>query len=378
MSAGLYIHIPFCAKKCKYCDFVSFADAKDTKSYMRALKMEIRLRARDADFTDFDSVFFGGGTPSLLAAEEIASCLKLAQESFSIKPDAEITLEANPGTLSKEKLHSYKQAGINRLSIGLQSADDRLLKRIGRIHDYQSFLDTYHAARENGFNNINIDLMYALPDQSVKDYADTLEKVCDLRPEHISAYSLILEEGTPLYDEHPALPDEDESFAMHTLSREVLSSRAYKRYEISNYALSQRECRHNLHYWNMDPYLGLGLNAHSAWKRHGEWLRFSNTANLDEYIGKCKAEELALAECTSIQRREEMFEFVMLGLRKTQGIRLFDFEERFGDAFFHSYPEAVSALKKRGWLCTDSKSGFFALNETGLDLQNEALLCFMD
>ncbi len=377
MSAGLYIHIPFCLRKCKYCDFVSFTDMQYVRAYLQALQTEIRLRAGTPAFcVPFDTVFFGGGTPSALSGEDVAAILALLKKSFAICEDAEISMEANPGTLCEEKLKIYREAGINRLSIGLQSADDALLARIGRIHSYADFLKNYEAAKKAGFTNINVDVMYGLPEQSLNAHIDTLKSVCAHAPTHISAYSLILEEGTPLYLENPVLPDEDACYAMHRCTREYLAEQGYARYEISNYARSGFACRHNLHYWNMDEYLGLGLNAHSAWRLGGSWTRFCNTASLQGYIERLAKEELPEEECEPIPQKEEMFEFLMLGLRKTEGISISAFEKRFGCAFHGLYGEALSTLRRRGWL--EESGDKLRLNERGLDMQNEALLTFMD
>lgn len=285
-------------------------------------------------------------------------------------------MEANPGTLTPQKLKCYKNAGVNRLSIGLQSADDSLLSRIGRIHNYSDFLINYENARKAGFDNINVDIMYALPGQSLFQHETTLKSVSALSPEHISAYSLILEEGTPLFDEQPSLPDEDESFAMHKLTRDFLRSKGYLRYEISNYAKAGYSCRHNLHYWNSDEYLGLGLNAHSAWKIEKEWTRFANTSDIGKYIGNLERNALPEESRNVIAPKDEMFEYIMLALRKIEGLREDAFYLRFGRGVYEIYSEAIKGLKGLDWL--EETPGSLRLNERGMDMQNEALLLFMD
>lgn len=376
MSAGLYVHIPFCLRKCAYCDFVSFADLSNMQPYLDALDREIVMRSKDSAFSSFDTVFIGGGTPSLLSPEAFARILDRLRASFDISDNAEISMESNPGTLDAKKLRQYRASGVNRLSMGLQSSDDALLSRIGRIHTYADFLNSYELARSAGFDNINVDIMYGLPGQSVKQYEGTLQTLCSLSPAHISAYSLILEENTPLFSSHGDLPGEDETYAMHVLSREFLADKDYERYEISNYALPGRECRHNLHYWNDENYLGLGLNAHSAWRLDGKWTRFANTAALPKYIEKINAGEFAEAENTQIAFKDEMFEFIMLGLRKTAGISYDAFQKRFNSSVAQSFPRALHALREQGYICEDNE--FLRLNERGLDMQNRALLLFMD
>lgn len=379
MSAGLYIHIPFCVRKCKYCDFVSFpAPLAWRAAYLHALEREMALRAGEYGGETFDTVFFGGGTPSLLEGEALAALLASLRRHFSIEAGAEITLEANPGTLSADKLRAYAQAGVNRLSLGLQSADEGLLRRIGRIHSYADFLQSMEAAEKAGFSNINVDLMYALPGQTEALWADTLERVCALGPAHISAYALILEEGTPLFLENPTLPGEDEAYAMHLHARRYLQSRGYARYEISNYARPGMACRHNLHYWNMDGYLGLGLGAHSARQEAAGLARFYNTADMDAYLAALACGRLPEDGRERISRTDAMFEYVMLGLRKLEGVEEAAFFARFGQSLRAVYAPALAALGTRGWLDAGAPPGFVRLNETGLDLQNAALLLFMD
>lgn len=296
-SISIYIHIPFCVKKCQYCDFLSApADSRAQKVYLRALKQEIREQAARYREYEVQTVFIGGGTPTAVPCEKLCEVLKTVFTCYRVNPQAEISMEANPGTVTKEALLAYRKAGINRLSIGLQSADDGELKLLGRIHTYRDFLQTYRWAQEAGFTNINLDIMSALPRQSVENYKKTLETVLSLRPQHISAYSLIVEEGTPFYEKYgqeseklqatgekqPDLPSEEEEREMYALTEKLLAAAGYHRYEISNYALPGRECRHNRVYWKRGNYVGFGLGAASM----VENVRFENTRKMQEYLAE--------------------------------------------------------------------------------------------
>ena len=378
--AGLYLHIPYCKSKCRYCDFVSFADCESMGEYCAALLKEMRLDAAALPKQAYDTVFFGGGTPSILPAGAVAMLMDALHASFEIMPDAEITIEANPGTLNETKLREYRAAGINRLSMGLQSTNDALLETIGRIHRYADFVQNYECARAAGFTNISADLMYGLPGQTVKDHLDAIETLCRLGLNHISAYSLIVEEGTPLYTDvtggAESLPAEDDVYLMHRRGMEFLETLGYARYEISNYAKPGFASRHNLNYWENGVYLGLGLNSHSAMRINGSWMRFANTERLSDYIISCNQGIRPLAsEPEVIPRAEEMFETVMLGLRKTEGISEAAFRLRFGKSIEDVYPEALKSLATRGCLVRDN--GACRLTDEGLDFQNEALLAFL-
>ncbi len=378
--AGLYLHIPYCKSKCRYCDFVSFADCESMGEYCAALLKEMRLDAAALPKQAYDTVFFGGGTPSILPAGAVAMLMDALHASFEIMPDAEITIEANPGTLNETKLREYRAAGINRLSMGLQSTNDALLETIGRIHRYADFVQNYECARAAGFTNISADLMYGLPGQTVKDHLDAIETLYRLGLNHISAYSLIVEEGTPLYTDvtggAESLPAEDDVYLMHRRGMEFLETLGYARYEISNYAKPGFASRHNLNYWENGVYLGLGLNSHSAMRINGSWMRFANTERLSDYIVSCNQGIRPLAsEPEVIPRAEEIFETVMLGLRKTDGISEAAFRLRFGKSIEDVYPEALKSLATRGWLVWDN--GACRLTDEGLDFQNEALLAFL-
>lgn len=371
--AGLYIHIPFCVKKCDYCDFVSFANPSRREAYVRALINE--LERTDCKTDTIDTVFIGGGTPTVLPSGCIKRILDTARRSFFIAKDAEITIEGNPGTLMKDKLDEYLSAGVNRISVGVQSLDYKLLSRIGRIHTAKEALGALALVREAGFTNVNADVMYGLPGQSVEQFEDTLRGVASAGVEHISAYSLILEEGTPLFSRVEAgenLPDEDECYAMHALTIDLLDKLGYSRYEISNYAKPGRECRHNLNYWDCGDYLGFGVAAHSALHRDGALTRAYNTSDLDEYIS---AGGVGVMTAEREAPDEEIFDYIMLGLRKTEGISPEGFLSRFGRDVFEVYSEPVQKLRENGWLAPGDR---LALNRQGLDMQNSALLLFME
>ncbi|HBJ18294.1 MAG TPA: coproporphyrinogen III oxidase, partial [Clostridiales bacterium] len=287
-TLGLYVHIPFCKKKCNYCDFCSFAglDAAARAGYLRALAEEISSYGGE-EHPPVDTVFLGGGTPSLLTPVEITDLFAALRKTFRILPDAEITAEANPGTLDREKVDAFRRAGVNRLSIGLQSVHESELRTLGRIHSYGEFLDAYRLAKAGGIENIGVDLMYAFPGQTPASFHETLDAVTALAPSHISAYGLIVEDGTPFGERRETLilPDEDEELAMYDDACRTLAAAGYRHYEVSNYALPGRECRHNLRYWHEEEYIGFGVAAHSYYRG----VRFANSRDLSAYSeGKCK------------------------------------------------------------------------------------------
>lgn len=377
--AGLYVHIPFCVRKCAYCDFLSFPCQEPPEEYLEALLQEIRLAGRLFPGQRYETLFIGGGTPSLLTGQAMAKLLEALAGAFTLGEGAEVTVECNPGTVDGEKLAAYHAAGVNRLSFGLQSANDRLLQAIGRIHTFRQFLDGFLLAQQAGFTNINVDLMYGLPGQHVVDYLDTIQKVTALAPTHISAYSLILEPETPLYDQvragTVALPEEDRVWEMQEAGRAALEALGYRRYEISNYARPTFQCRHNLNYWKNGAYLGLGLGAHSAMALGG-WRRWNNATALDAYYAALKAGALPIETQEKIPQKEEMFECVMLGLRMLKGVDRAAFLARFGQDVCSVYPEAVEALVALDWACVSPDS--LRLTEAGLDMENSALLYFME
>ena len=377
---GIYIHVPFCVSKCRYCDFVSFADHTDMQSYLKALDMEIRLCAEELPRLVYDTVFIGGGTPSVLPCGAVSGIIESISRHFPVTDDAEITIETNPGTVDAERLAQYRACGINRLSMGLQSANDQVLKNIGRIHTYRQFLESFALVREAGFENVNADIMYGLPEQDVETHLDTIKALAGLGLEHISAYSLILEESTPLYMDvnggAQSLPDEDAAYEMHARGMELLESLGFARYEISNYAKPGFESRHNLNYWNNGEYLGIGLNSHSAMRIENKWMRWSNTSSMREYIEACGASRRPLSgPAQAIPLNEEMFETMMLGLRKIEGVDRAGFKRRFGRELTDVFPEAIERLIAKKWLVLED--GRCRLTREGLDFQNLALLEMM-
>lgn len=373
----LYFHIPFCVKKCDYCDFLSApAGEQDREAYMSALIQETIQRAPEYQAYKVVSVFIGGGTPSVVEKEQIAGLLNHVHRLYDVSPDAEVTIEVNPGTVDLEKLTVYRQAGINRLSIGLQTANDAELQAIGRIHTWQQFLDTYRAAATAGFTNINVDLMSALPGQTLESYRSSVQKVLALRPvpTHISAYSLILEEGTRLYEAvekgSVVLPGEETDRLMYEETDRLLSEAGFVRYEISNYAKAGYECRHNCGYWTRTEYAGFGIGAASLISN----VRFSNAADIREYIAhplRVRGEEERLS------REEQMEEFMFLGLRLTKGIEVRTFEELFGVALPEVYGEVIAKNLADGLLCYTNDGKSLALTKKGLDLSNYVYAQFL-
>lgn len=371
---SLYVHIPFCVRKCLYCDFLSFSVGKQRSridSYAELLKQEIRSRGELCREYEVKTVFFGGGTPSLAGADRMQEWMDEIRHSFALSGQAEITMEVNPGTVTAQSLAAYRRAGINRISIGLQSASDKELRLIGRIHTYREFLEAFHQARENGFDNINVDLMSALPGQDLGSYQDTLSKVAALSPEHISAYSLILEEGTWL-SEHQRqyrFPDEEQEREMYLLTGKYLEAQGYHRYEISNYAKEGWECRHNKVYWQRGNYLGLGLGAASMMEN----VRFQNPAEPETYEKAVLEGGGFLGEALSIS--EQMEEFMFLGLRLTQGVEKSVFLQQFGVQLETVYGEVLGKLRRQG-LLEETKERVF-LTARGVDVSNRVMAEFL-
>ena len=373
----LYLHIPFCVSKCKYCDFLSAPSGEEQRQiYVERLCRRIRYWSDVIHNYGYESVsiFVGGGTPSILTEAQITQVFEAVHESFPIREDAEITLELNPGTDVKDKLPVYRELGINRLSMGLQSADNEELKCLGRIHTYEDFRQVYQWAREAGFTNINVDLMSAIPGQTLESYEDTLRKVADLEPEHISAYSLIIEEGTPFYERYgegrhaEELPDEDIERQMYVRTGEILEDYGYHRYEISNYAKDGYECRHNLGYWDRKEYLGLGAGA-SSLMDHIRWKE-------PDHIGPSTGLVLEEREdFTRLRRKDEMEEFMFLGLRKINGVSEYDFYKSFRVSMDEIYKESIENLIKEGLLVREENR--IRLTARGIDLSNYALSQFL-
>lgn len=391
---SLYVHIPFCAAKCKYCDFLSF----DGESYgimlryVDALCQEIRAYQPIVSDYIVRSVFIGGGTPSILDEGLITNIMAFIRKSFKLEKDAEITIEANPGTLMHQKLIGYKAAGINRISIGLQSADDDMLKKLGRIHNFDQFVASYNSARRAGFDNINIDIMSGLPGQTIHTYVDTLSRVLDFAPEHISAYSLSVEPDTPLAEDEEllsTLPNEINDRRMYDITKQLLAAHGYYRYEFSNYAKSGYECKHNMVYWTGGEYIGLGLGSSSYFQGK----RFNNIRDLNAYIEKMDAisekfnqdisPELIYNEAvrnlreniTPIYIDSRIEEFMFLGLRMTCGVSREDFEERFNKDIYEVYGPVLNKYIGDGYMAMSNDRIY--LTDKGIDVSNVILADFL-
>lgn len=378
---GIYIHIPFCKQKCYYCDFVSYSNkCSEVKEYIESLKKEIE----EFDFSNYKvtSIYIGGGTPSYIDSIYIVEILSELKEKLKCNliefKDIEITIEVNPGTVDTKKLNDYKKSGINRLSIGLQSTKNDILKKIGRIHTYQEFLEIYKLARETGFKNINIDLMIGIPGQKIGDLKNTLQDIIKLEPEHISVYSLIIEENTPiekmLENGEIKLPDEDLERNMYWYVKNTLELNGYNHYEISNFAKLGKESRHNLNCWNQEEYIGFGVAAHS----YLNGIRFSNTINVEEYIqhieNNRKEENIQIEESQSLEDKKN--EFMMLGFRKIQGVDIARFKEKFIDNPIFLYREKLNKLVEEGLIEVDLNH--IKLTNKGIDLANLIFEEFVD
>lgn len=367
----LYVHIPFCVRKCQYCDFLSGPSDEETKDrYIEALLKEIRAAEHTEDY-EIVSVFIGGGTPSALKAEAIASIMRTLQEQFFFCEDAEVTIEANPGTVDLEKLTIYRNVGINRLSLGLQSTDAEELKLLGRIHSYEEFLKSYEWAREAGFSNINIDLMFAIPGQTGEAWRQHLYQVAELNPEHISAYSLIIEEGTPFAEQNLDLPDEDTEYQMYEDTAEILERYGYRQYEISNYAKQGYMCRHNAGYWQRLEYLGFGLGASSLYGG----MRFSNTHQMQEYLKESRNPDQIRKDVTVLSRNEQIEEFMFLGLRMTEGISEKKFEENFDVRLMDVYGDILQKYEETGFM--EHIETKWRLTRKGIHVSNHILADFL-
>lgn len=430
-TLGIYIHIPFCLQKCLYCDFLSFPEGRGQQAlYFDALKKEIELGAKECEGYVVSSVFFGGGTPTSVEAWHIIGIMSLLKEKFAFLDNAEITIECNPGTATLDALVAYRQSGINRISIGLQSANDDELKRLGRIHNLEQFNECYQNARKAGFDNINVDLMSALPGQSLGDYERNLNYVCALNPipEHISAYSLIIEEGTPFYDmygeednivsdgaygkndkednassenfsckngahvtkypdaEPLPLPDEDTEREMYHKTKEILRLNGYHRYEISNYVLSKEkkenlgsssyECIHNKRYWQGGDYIGFGLGAASYMKN----VRYHNTSDFHAYLNALNEEKepclnVIRKDAEELDKKAQMEEFMFLGLRMCCGVSCLDFAGRFGEEIETVYGDIIRELINDKLM--EKEKGRLFLTDKGLDVSNYCMAKFL-
>lgn len=370
-AAGLYIHIPFCVRKCAYCDFVSCTDVGEIPRTVTLLSKEMALISEIYGRLPIQTVFLGGGTPSLLSGDQVAGLLDAASAAFSISTDAEISMEANPGTLDAVKLRDARRAGVNRLSIGAQAAQDRLLTTLGRIHRWPDVLAAAAMARDAGFDNLNFDLMYGLPEQAPDDWALTLEQAVALAPTHLSCYELILEPGTPLALRNPVLPDEETVLTMAEMAETFLGEAGLARYEISNYAKVGFRCRHNLLYWNRGSYAGVGPAAHSFLNG----VRMGNEPSLERWSNDVAAGRLRHVEETVIGAEEARFETMMLGLRLTDGIDLEEFTQTHDRSPFACWGEALQTMKRQGLLDYDAKRLW--LTRRGLAVQNAVLTALL-
>lgn len=391
----IYIHIPFCIQKCHYCDFLSApADERSHNRYAGALLHEIRYYGEMLGRVPVSTVYIGGGTPSCVDASYIELFLKQIRLSFDVAEDAEITVECNPGTLSREKLQTYRNAGVNRLSIGLQSTHEDELRLLGRIHSYEQFLECYDMARKCGFSNINIDLMSALPYQTYEKFMISLKRVIALKPEHISAYTLMIEPGTPFYEKYrfdavlreagkptKYLPSEDVEYEIYRQTTRVLSEHGYEQYEVSNYARQGYACRHNVGYWKRVPYLGLGLGASSLLNE----TRYSNVRDMEGYLRAAARIErreidgvpaLNLHETAEkVSRKEQMEEYMFLGLRMREGVTRAGFREAFGVEIEGVYGEVLRQLAEQGLIV--KQAGVIRLSDQGMNVSNYVLAHFL-
>lgn len=368
---GIYIHIPFCKHKCYYCDFISFANKSELiNDYIETLKKEIIYKSHIMRDIEISTIYIGGGTPSILHSKNIEEILNTIKESFKVNINCEITIEINPGTLQKDRLKRYKEIGINRISIGLQSTNDILLEKIGRIHNYKQFESIYKSAREEGFRNINVDLMLALPNQTTKDLKESIQKVIKLQPEHISVYSLIVEDGTKidklLKNKEIELPVDNIERKMYWMTKRLLERSGYKHYEISNFCKVGYESKHNINCWEQKEYLGFGVAAHS----YINMKRFSNIENIERYIKNINNNDFEKNIIMQENQDKEVQakEFMMLELRKIDGISIQEFKNKFVENPIFKYHNELEELVNNGLI--DIDGDIIKLTNKGLDLAN--------
>ncbi|MBI6015023.1 radical SAM family heme chaperone HemW [Clostridium perfringens] len=372
---SLYIHIPFCAQKCLYCDFPSFA-RKDhlRKAYIEALNKEIINLREKHNNLEINTIFIGGGTPSVLEADEL-ECLLKEVAKLNMAKDIEYSMECNPGNLTEEKLEVMKKYGVNRISMGLQAKQDNLLKGLGRIHNYKTFKENFLLAKKVGFNNINVDLMFGLPNQRLNEWEETLREIISLEPAHISAYSLIIEEGTAFYNLYEndklKLPTEEEERKMYHLAKKILEENGFNQYEISNYAKEGKECRHNLAYWNMDNWIGVGSAAAS----YINGKRIKNISSVEKYINSINEKREAVEEIINNSKNDNMEEFMFMGLRKINGIDENEFKNRFSMNINDVYGEILNKYIDEGLLIRES--GRIFLSEKGIEISNIIMADFL-
>ena len=364
---GVYVHIPFCKKKCDYCDFISYCNKDNLiEDYVQAVKAEIQSQNIKPEIT---TIYIGGGTPSYIDSKYIIEILEKIKEK-NVSSNAEITIEVNPGTVTKEKLEDYIKSGINRISIGLQTTNDELLKQIGRIHNFTQFLETYKLAKKVGFKNINVDLMLGLPNQRIRDLKESLEQIIKLKPKHISVYSLIVEDGTPIANKiekgEMQLPDEELERNMYWFVKNTLELNGFIHYEISNFAKKGYESKHNLNCWNQKEYIGIGASAHS----YRDITRYSNTENIEEYIENVNNGNFNRNKIIhEIQKEDDAKkEFMLLGLRKIKGVDINLFKNKFGDNPIYLFRNELKKLTDERLLIIDDNN--IRLTNKGLDLAN--------
>ena len=372
---SLYIHIPFCAQKCLYCDFPSFA-RKDhlRKAYIEALNKEIISLREKHNNLEINTIFIGGGTPSVLEADEL-ECLLKEVAKLNMAKDIEYSMECNPGNLTEEKLEVMKKYGVNRISMGLQAKQDNLLKGLGRIHNYKTFKENFLLAKKVGFNNINVDLMFGLPNQRLNEWEETLREIISLEPAHISAYSLIIEEGTAFYNLYEndklKLPTEEEERKMYHLAKKILEENGFNQYEISNYAKERKECRHNLAYWNMDNWIGVGSAAAS----YINGKRIKNISSVEEYINSINEKGEAVEEIINNSKNDNIEEFMFMGLRKINGIDENEFKKRFSMNINDVDGKILNKYIDEGLLIRES--GRIFLSEKGIEISNVIMADFL-
>ena len=375
---GLYIHVPFCAQKCYYCDFNSFKieEKNQKRDYLISIEREMELYKEEFKNKEFTSIFLGGGTPSILTSDELTILVKSIYKNFNIKKDAEITMECNPGTLNKEKLVTIKSLGINRLSMGLQVTQDHHLKYIGRIHTYEQFEKNYKDAIDIGINNINVDLMYSLPNQSFDEWKETLDKIIKLNPSHISAYSLILEEGTKFYamymNKEFELNDEEVDINIYKYTIDTLNKNGYHQYEISNYAKEGYECKHYIIYWKCEKYLGLGPGASGYINDY----RYSNICDVEEYNSCLNDNKKPIEEKNILSKKDEIEEFIFMGLRMNEGINLDKFYEKFNVNFNQKYKNILEKLKNLNLIIEQDNN--IMLTQKGKEISNTVFIEFIE
>lgn len=371
---SLYIHIPFCGSKCAYCDFISFAGKDEyISAYFDALKKEIIFYAPQFETRKIDTLYIGGGTPSYVSQGHIAELLENINKNFLLSNNCEISMESNPGTLTFEKCKTYKHSGINRMSLGVQAVQSPLLRLLGRAHSFDDVLRSVAAVRSAGFSNLNLDIMFGLPMQTMPDWRDTLKEILALSPEHISAYSLIVEEGTPFYSLYNENIEEDEQKDrdMYHYLCSTLRNKGYLQYEISNFALKEKECRHNLYCWDLEEYLGIGLNAHSFIGS----TRFANEESLESYITAVNQKGSAKIFEEELNRRKMIGDYIMLGFRKTAGINLMDFKDSFNEDLMDIFHNEIHKFIEKGLLAL--KANNLSLTEKGLDYANYVMREFL-